>query len=396
MKKWLPWILTLFFAAWIVSELRAPKDKSYQFAEFGRLPVVANGRFQPMDSLARNALLQLREKQSVYVPFTAEELQQRSGIKRMMDAKTREMPAIEWLSELIFAPEKADTRKVFRVDHPEVRSMLKLPEKDEAAGEDGKHYSWNQFTNSLEIMQKESKRVGELDSSHRTPFDQAVAKTHKRLVTYMQLKNMIQPQDARDFSAELADYSAIIVPGVAAIRAQQAGKEYDQPLYERFLTYAQRFDAMARMEPPLVVPPHHPEKERDAWMRMGEALLEMARGEPQHPAALAYATMASSFRQGKVADFNQAVLQYRGFLETGFAPELKKTGREQVYNRLQAFYHSMVIYIVAFLLAVFSWFNLSEALRKSAAKLIGLALIIHTAGLIFRMVLEGRPPVTNL
>ncbi|MBI3878423.1 MAG: cytochrome c biogenesis protein CcsA, partial [Verrucomicrobia bacterium] len=42
------------------------------------------------------------------------------------------------------------------------------------------------------------------------------------------------------------------------------------------------------------------------------------------------------------------------------------------------------------------WFNWSGWLRRSAVYLLGLALIVHTSGLIFRMVLEGRPPVTNL
>jgi len=48
------------------------------------------------------------------------------------------------------------------------------------------------------------------------------------------------------------------------------------------------------------------------------------------------------------------------------------------------------------LLAIFSWFNLSETLRRCSVWLISLAFVIHTTGLIYRMVLEGRPPVTNL
>src|SRR6202035_94804 len=35
-------------------------------------------------------------------------------------------------------------------------------------------------------------------------------------------------------------------------------------------------------------------------------------------------------------------------------------------------------------------------LRRSAFYLIALAFVVHTCALIFRMVLEGRPPVTNL
>jgi cytochrome c-type biogenesis protein CcsB len=40
--------------------------------------------------------------------------------------------------------------------------------------------------------------------------------------------------------------------------------------------------------------------------------------------------------------------------------------------------------------------NLSESLRRSAFYLLILAGLVHTFGLVFRMALEGRPPVTNL
>ena len=60
------------------------------------------------------------------------------------------------------------------------------------------------------------------------------------------------------------------------------------------------------------------------------------------------------------------------------------------------FYSALIIYVAAFLFAIFYWFNFAEWSRRTAFGLIGLAFIIHTTGLIYRMVLEGRPPVTNL
>ena len=63
---------------------------------------------------------------------------------------------------------------------------------------------------------------------------------------------------------------------------------------------------------------------------------------------------------------------------------------------MQPFYKATVIYVLALVLALLSWFNLSDWLRRSAFYLIGLAWVIHTTGLVFRMYLEGRPPVTNL
>ena len=63
-NKWLPWIIAGVFGVWILSTLRMPRDKEWALSEFGKLPLLSNGRFQPMDSLARNSLLQMLEKQS--------------------------------------------------------------------------------------------------------------------------------------------------------------------------------------------------------------------------------------------------------------------------------------------------------------------------------------------
>ena len=391
MKKWLPLILTVIMAGWFVGTLRAPKEKDFHYAEFGRLPVVFNGRFQPLDSVARNSLLQLREKQTANLePWKA------------WNEKPKIIPAVEWLANVTMNPTVADAWPVFRVDNPEVIALLKLPEKDLARQQDGKHFSWQQITPALDVMERESKRIGdrerrkETDPAHRTVFERAVMKLHERLVLYMRLKNTLQPQDAGDWARELAEYEASIPAGVAAIRAQQAGRNYDEAAFDRFTQNLQKFDVMARFEPPLVVPPHHPEDAHDNWMRAGEALLEGARHDSVPPALHAYAAMASALKQGRPADFNQQLVEYRASLAPEFNAELTKVQRETFFNRMQPFYAAMVIYVLAGLLAGASWFNSSDTLRRSAVWLIGLAFVIHTTGLVFRMVLEGRPPVTNL
>ena len=385
MKKWFPLTVVAVMAVWFLGNLRAPKNPDFALNEFGKLPLVFNGRFQPMDSLARNSLLQIREKQTVNLDPWKEWYE-----------KPRVLPAVNWLATVMMEPEKADGWPVFRVDHPELIALLKLPAKSKEGQQDGKHYSWNNIQPAIETMEKESKRIGKIEAAQRTPFEQAVMKLHTRLILYMRLKNTLEPQDSRDWAKEVAEFESLIGPGVAAARAQQAEKPYDKAVFERFLGMMQRFDAMARFEPPLVVPPHHDSGPRDEWMRTGDVLIEAARGETLPQAVRAYATMTSAFRQGRVADFNQAVTDYRASLAPKFAPELKKATQESFFNRMQPFYNSMVIYTLAFLLACFSWFNLSDVLRRSAAGLIVLGFVIHTSGLIFRMWLEGRPPVTNL
>ena len=116
MKKWLPIILTGVMAAWFLSTLRPAPDKTFAFTEFGKLPVLSNGRVQPIDSLARNSLLQIREKQEA-------NLEPWKGAF----GKPHIISATEWLTTVMMDPATADQWPVFRVDNQELISMLKLP-----------------------------------------------------------------------------------------------------------------------------------------------------------------------------------------------------------------------------------------------------------------------------
>jgi len=222
MKKWLPWLVVIVAALWIGSALRPPKDPTPQFdmQDFGRLPAVFNGRFQPLDSIARNSLLQMREKQSIYV----------KNEKRFVSAT-------EWLIETLMDPKKADDRRIFRIDHGELRSLLKLPDKDEAKGEDGKHYTWAQIEPSLKEMEKEGQRVAAISKGHRTPYERAVLKLQESLFLYMRLKNTLQAENTSDFAKELSDYKESLAPGLVAVRAREAGKDYDQLAFTNLLTH---------------------------------------------------------------------------------------------------------------------------------------------------------------
>jgi ABC-type transport system involved in cytochrome c biogenesis permease subunit len=391
-KKWFPLILTVVMAAWFASTLRKPKEKGFHYTEFGRLPLLFNGRMQPMDSLARNSLLQIREKQRANLePW------------KSWYEKPKLIPAIEWLTTVMMNPEVADKWPVFRVDNPELITLLKLPEKDLKQQQDGKHFSWAQIQPSLGVMQEQVGRITDREerkesvASHRTVFEKAVMKLHARLVLYMRLKNTVQPQDARDWPAELKEYEALIPPGVEALRAQQAGREHDEAVLEKLLQQLQKLDVMLRFEPPLLIPPPaHEGHAHTEWMRVGDVLLQAARGEAIPDSVRHYAQMTGAFRSGDAPEFNKQIVAYRASLSPQFDRAVLKAGRENFFNRMEPFYKAMVVYVLAGLLACISWFNLSGTLRRSAVWLIALGLIIHTTGLIFRMWLEGRPPVTNL
>jgi len=385
MKKWLPLILTVVMAAWFVSTLRAPADKGFDYAGFGRLPLLANGRLQPMDSLARNSLLQLRDKQTLNLePW------------KNWNEKPEIIPATEWLATVMMNPDVADQWPVFRVDNPEVIALLKLPGRDKAQRQDGEHYSWNQIQPALDVLDQENERVEKVEDVRRDAFQRAVVKIHDRLLLYVRLKNTLQPADTQDWEAELADYARVIPAGATAVRAQESHQKYDQTAYNQFMDFARKFEFMAQLDPPLLVPPTQPGQSRNDWSPVGKTLIADAALGTIDPSVRYYAAMATAFKKSDQSSFNQQVAGYRSFLQPDFSAALKKVDAEVFYNQMEPFYKAMVIYVLAGVLACLSWFNLSETLRRSAVWLVGLAFVIHTTGLIFRMALEGRPPVTNL
>ena len=56
----------------------------------------------------------------------------------------------------------------------------------------------------------------------------------------------------------------------------------------------------------------------------------------------------------------------------------------------------MTLYVLAFLLACISWLAWQRPLNRAAFYLLLLAIAVHTFGLVSRMYLQERPPVTNL
>jgi len=381
-QKGFPPLLMIVMALWFFGQLQPPHDKGFAFSEFGKLPVVFNGRLKPMDSLARNSLLQIREKQTLNTePW------------KDWSENPKIISATEWLANVMMNPAVADAWPVFRVDNPDLITFLKLPEKNEEQHQDGKHYSWNQIAPSLDTLDKENERVEKIESASRNAYEHAVIKVHERLELYAQLKNTIQPQDVQNWKQELADYENLIPAGVAAVRAQQAGQKYDKQTFDQFLAELQRFDFMASLEPPLIVPPQNSSGD---WRRVGTVLLEAAKGKKIDSSVQDYMAMADTFKNENITGFNSALADYRSSLVPNFSRALAKSRAEVFFNQMQPFYNAMVIYVLAGLLAIFSWFNLSETLRRSAVWLIVLAFFIHTMGLIYRIVLQGRPPVTNL
>jgi ABC-type transport system involved in cytochrome c biogenesis permease subunit len=245
-------------------------------------------------------------------------------------------------------------------------------------------------------MDKQADRIEDIQTSQRTVFESQMMKLYDAVNLYQRLEVSLKPLGSDDFAAEVDAYQKSIAPGVAAVNTRATGGKYDAAALTQFLGFLDSYDTVGKFAVILIIPPAEGQGPSDAWENIGTNLMQSARTGEINPAVKYYAAMVSAYRADRPAEFNQAVAGYRIWLADHFAPQVNKSGREFFFNTLQPFYKATVIYVVALLLALLSWFKMSDWLRRSSFYLIALAWIIHTFGLIFRMYLEGRPPVTNL
>jgi ABC-type transport system involved in cytochrome c biogenesis permease subunit len=134
----------------------------------------------------------------------------------------------------------------------------------------------------------------------------------------------------------------------------------------------------------------------EAWRSMGEALRDGAADGTLDPALDPFARLAAAYAAQDAAAFNGAVGAVKAVTLATRPDAQAHVNHETLFNRAQPFYVGMVIYVLALLAIFASWAWRPELMRRIGFGLLVAGAIVQSAGLVSRVVLQGRPPVTNL
>ena len=355
------WLMLVAAAAFVLSPLwQRDPVQGYHLEEFGRLPVLLNGRIKPLDTVARNSLLIIQGHQTL----------------RLEDGTT--LSPIDWLTELLFNANRADQRKIFIIRDPETLTSLGW---EPNAGE---YFSFGQLLPHVDGIQQQAELAQKVDAQLRSPFQRNIIKLFERIMLYHQLKNTLEIPGTEDLKGEVSELVSTIHPSPIPMQSGISAEAL------------QRYAFLAETGYFFAIPPVPPETDPQQWRKMGQSLLEFVTAGRMHPAVSAYAALASAYAAQDPATFNAVLTSYGSWLREHFAVRVHKAGVESVFNTLQPFYSTMVIYVLIFILACASWLVWPERLGAYAYALLIFAFAVHTGGLVTRMYLEGRPPVTNL
>ena len=333
-----PWVLSLlivlYLAMGVVRVTKPAEMVRFDFDTLGKVPVSEDGRIKPLDTVARNALLQISGKQSL----KEEMLLQGEG-----DA---DRPAILWLAELIAQRPEALQRKVIRIDDPGVLGLIgKTPE-------DGKFYSLN----DLSVPAGEEKQPAYVEI-HRLALD---------------------AQDKRDDMRSKFEEHVIGVSGQISLMLK-----------------------LQAMVTPFVVPPV---EQGEQWAPMIENDSgEFTQAALDREAGKTWFIMMDALRSDKSEAFNNALAEHLKLKQELVPAKARKAAFEQGYNRFAPFAKGIALYIFAGLLGLFAMLLRPvlpkqgyAALWRSGMGVLLVVFVLHTAALLIRIWLQGRPPVTNL
>lgn len=368
----------------VVRLMPAKYESGLDVGGFGRLPVQEGGRLKPLDTIARNRLMGMRGKQDVRLEGSGEASGNKGG----------KLDAIVWLMDMVMRPEVADTYKVFRIDNAEVLGLFGWEQ-----GGQGTYFSFNDLKPHLEEVFKQAAHINPQEEL-RTVFEKQLEKLYEALLSYNRLMASFSSAGQPDMlEQEYAAWSANVGLGMKAVRAKEAGEEYDTEALERFFMMADHYLQLAKLieigtVPPVLEESKGKEDEVAAWANVGQALLDMVVTQQFPEVVIDYMKLMLAYRQMDDAAFNATLAKMHAELDP--AVNKRKIDFEVFFNHFEPFYVSSVLYVLVFLMVCVYWMGGGKVFRNTAWVLLGLAFVVHTFGLIGRMYIQGRPPVTNL
>ncbi len=323
LRIFLPVVVVLgCLAMLVVPMLPGGNRGAYDMEAFGRLPVSAAGRTKPLDSVARNNLLIVSDRQSAVV-----------------DGKP--LSAIHWLLDVMARPDQANAYKVFRIDHPDVRSLI------EANTSDQKRFSFNRLEKYGQVLNEQFTRVEDVKPADRTPYQRHLAELRDHVTSYFSILTMQSPY---------------------ALPPLAEGEQW-RPLSSEL---------------------HAPHEGHEVHPELG-------------PAAASLDGILRAYQGQDAEAFNAGVSEYAEMLGQHMPEEMRKARFEVFFNELQPFYQGTVLYVLAFLLGAGSLLlsnteksSIGKAMGRAAVAVVALTFCLHTFGLVARVYMQGYAPVTNL
>ena len=362
---------------------------------FEDIPIQEEGRIKPLDTFAKNQLLRI------------------SGKRTLSDS---DLSSTDWLFGVLASDPKVLSIPVFYIVNPEVVYALGLEMKD------GRRYTFKEISNSIDLELDMLEKINRKEEEDRDLVEQQLLQIYFNAIQFKILQS--------EFSC-LTPTIPINNDVIADRIGVNAGEKVSYYKFARNLE--NMTDLIANVDPPtqtnmsswssadsafyenaqllqtinessfgsntLKIIPSASSHHGDEWMSPWEIVnFGKLKTNSYSNLLISLEDYIESRYNNNQIDMDKSIKDYQTILYemTSNIPSESMLKRETWYNQANLFTYSIIFYIISFILISFSLLFWPNILRKVSLVSILIGLIFHLYGIILRMVIMGRPPVSTI
>lgn len=381
-SSWMPTIFSgttvacVIYYFVLVATPPKPTLLTFDFYRFGQIPVMSEGRAKPIDSAATSSLLAIAGKTALTIDDEHGKLSFSQKISKLFGGKvvpTSNISAIQWLTEVIADTEHSDEREIFRVENLELQETIGVKKRE------GMRYSVKELRpNFAKVLRQIELADGQAkkDRNSLSVFQKKVLEFSEKLSTFKHLKEAFGLQNRIGGKND----EQVIESFQMAMREAQNLEEHRHPVFAVGPTSSdESWHVYSR-----------------AWML--NLVNRIQNNGNENQAVVAWEKILKAFSEDKPAAFNEAVDQYLKEINEKPPQDVKPwvIRLESYINYSRPFIHAGRMYLVAFIAGALGWLFWPRGFNRAAFSILLVTFVVHSLALWARLVISGRPPVTNL
>ncbi len=366
-------------------------NRRVQWEQLKTLPIQQGGRVMPLDSFSRILLLQLSAKSSLKVD-------------------SEKLSAVEWLAEALFDEAKAVQRPIFLIENPEIMEALQLPYKKARD-----RYTYEKLEPKINAIRRYAATAEQIKPEKRSLIQNQMLQLYNNLMRFEALihtfsfwKNRsdlrfegVQLNIKPGTNLSIADYIFLLYQRLGQIE-QGASHERGEEVKINQCLKSLHETTVKSLYNGLFAIFHSGEKDKHhgwkyPWFVFYDLISE---NDPRHKQLSLFANIYRSYQEKNWEEVNKNLVK----THDTFVSMAKEKGEyrsielEVKYNKYDLFYWSLILYVFATVFCCVSWLQSknSKFFYMSALVCVVLAFSGHTIGMLLRMIIKARPPVSTL
>ena len=362
------------------------------------IPIQENGRIKPLDTYARNQLLSMYSKRALKKNALPDEIDK------------SKMSAVNWLYDISLHPEEADKYKIFNIKNPEIVGSLGLQW-------DTNHlYNRSEILIGLQHQLEYIKKIQTMISDDLTEFDKQMLHIYSNVIHFQELSysftcllNLIHIHD--DSLAKILD----VEPGdkVSYYYTMQRANDLN-PMVELLSnkdvsSWSEVDSALGillnnlhelnsdNFAQSLRIIPSEDISSGAMWLAPWTVMDGRQLSSNQERILNIFSNYLNARLDGDdvssirlLSEYEAALIQYSAIFN------IDNIKIERWYNSAELFVKSTVLYILAFLVLAISWMNQNVYVRRISYLSLICGLGLHLYGIILRIIIMQRPPISTL